>query len=70
MGEEELGNEVACVSHFDPQIETHNQNSFSLSDRDAVCTATGPFALHGVPAFALAGSLSVTQSEEQQSRRG
>lgn len=41
---------------------------FSLTDRGTVCTATGPSTLHGVPAFALAGSLGVAQSEEQQSR--
>lgn len=43
---------------------------FFFSDRGPVYTAAGPFALHGVPAFALAGSLSVSQSEEQQSRGG
>lgn len=47
-----------------------NLNSFSLSDRSPVCPAGGPFALHGVSAFALADSLSVAQPEGQQSRGG
>jgi len=40
------------------------------SDRGAVCRATGPVALPGVPAFAVARSLSVPPAEEQQNRRG
>lgn len=43
---------------------------FCFSDRGSVRPRGGHGALHGFPAFALAGSFSVTQSEEQQSRRG
>lgn len=46
------------------------KRNFFLSDRGAVCTARGPCALYGFPAFALAGALSVAQSAEQQSRGG
>jgi len=49
----ELLNKVAYVSHSNP-------NSFSPSDRDTICTARRAFALHGISAFALAGSLCVT----------
>lgn len=40
------------------------------TDKSAVWDKTRTFALHGVATFALASSLSVTQPQEQQSRRG
>lgn len=55
------------VSHFD-YTGTSDTFSFSLLDRGAIFSAGGPCALYGVSAFALAGSLCVTQPERQQSR--
>lgn len=69
LKDQELSDEVMFHT-LTNTLASLTQTWFLLSDRGAVCKATRPCALHGFPAFALAGSLSIAQSEEQQSRGG
>lgn len=64
--------EAPLYTEYDVWADSLHFNSLVLgsSDRGSIRPGGGHGALHGLPAIALAGSFSVTQSEEQQSWGG